>query len=75
MKKSLIFLALASSFLLSEVYAQSSDYLDKLSVTKDIRTADEGFAYEEFRRGVQAFYRGSFNEAILQFEKALTFTP
>ncbi len=56
------------------IFAQDS-YLDQLSVTKDIRTADQGFAYEEFRRGVQAFYRGSFNEAVLQFEKALTYTP
>ena len=34
-----------------------------------------GFAEEEFRRGVQAFYRGSFNDAILQFEKALAYLP
>ncbi len=36
---------------------------------------DIGFAEEEFRRGVQAFYRGSFNDAILQFEKALAYLP
>ena len=36
---------------------------------------DIGFAEEEFRRGVQAFYRGSFNDAILQFEKALSYLP
>lgn len=35
--------------------------------------ADRGYAEEEFRRGVQAYYRGSFNDAILQFEKALTY--
>lgn len=32
-------------------------------------------AEEEFRRGIQAFNRGSFNDAILQFEKALTYLP
>ena len=40
-----------------------------------IRTSSEGFASEEFRRGVQAYYRGAFNEAIVQFEKALSFMP
>lgn len=37
--------------------------------------ADRGFAAEEFRLGVQAFYRGSYNDAILMFEKALSFLP
>lgn len=37
--------------------------------------ADRGFAEEEFRRGVQSYYRGSFNDAILQFEKALSYLP
>lgn len=32
-------------------------------------------AEEEFRRGIQAFNRGSFNDAVLQFEKALTYLP
>ena len=35
--------------------------------------ADKAFAEENFRRGVQAFYRGSFNDAIIQFEKALSY--
>lgn len=39
------------------------------------RTADEGFAADEFRRGVQAYYRGFYNEAILEFEKALSYLP
>jgi len=37
--------------------------------------ADRGMAEEEFRLGVQSYYRGSFNEAIIQFEKALSFLP
>ena len=37
--------------------------------------ADRGFAEERFRRGVQAFYRGAFNDAVLQFEDALTYMP
>lgn len=39
------------------------------------RTAASGLAEQEFRRGVQAYYRGSFNDAILQFEKALSYLP
>ncbi|QQO08004.1 6-bladed beta-propeller [Breznakiella homolactica] len=33
------------------------------------------FAREEFRLGVQAYNRFSFNEAILSFERALSFRP
>jgi DNA-binding beta-propeller fold protein YncE len=38
-------------------------------------SADAGLAEQEFRRGVQSFYRGSFNEAIIQFERALSYLP
>ncbi|MBR5401490.1 MAG: tetratricopeptide repeat protein [Treponema sp.] len=40
-----------------------------------IRTSEQGFAAEEFRRGVQAFYKGTYNDAIVQFEKALSYMP
>ena len=40
-----------------------------------IRSAEEGLAAEEFRRGVQAYYRGAYNESIMQFEKALSYMP
>ncbi|WP_257225256.1 NHL repeat-containing protein [Treponema parvum] len=33
------------------------------------------YAETEFRRGVQAYYRNAFNDAILQFEKALSYLP
>ena len=47
-----------------------------LRVPEDrIRSGNEGFASEEFRRGVQAYYKGAFNEAIVQFEKALAYLP
>ncbi len=39
------------------------------------RSAEAGFAEEEFRRGVQSYYRGFFNDAIIQFEKALSYLP
>ena len=37
--------------------------------------ADRGNAEQEFRRGVQAWYRGAFNDAVIQFEKALSYLP
>ena len=47
-----------------------------LKIPEDrIRTGEEGLAGQEFRRGVQAYYRGSFNEAIVQFEKSLSYLP
>ena len=36
---------------------------------------DRQVAFEEFRRGVQSYYRASYNEAILLFEKALSILP
>lgn len=39
------------------------------------KQANEVYAQEEFRRGVQAYYRGAFNQSILQFEKAIGYMP
>ncbi|MBR0487522.1 MAG: hypothetical protein IJJ70_07485 [Treponema sp.] len=39
------------------------------------RAADAGFAEQEFRRGVQAYYRGAYNDAVMEFEKALSYLP
>lgn len=44
-------------------------------VAQEVTGADRIKAGEEFRRGVQSFHRGSFNEAILLFEKALSYIP
>lgn len=78
MRKKIIFIFLFS-LLFFEIFSQSS-----LATTSDagmkipekgIRTSNQGFASQEFRRGVQAYYKGAYNEAILQFEKALSFLP
>lgn len=62
--------------LISQIYAQETTANAGFKVYEDRnRTSSEGFASEEFRRGVQAYYRGAFNEAVLQFEKALSFMP
>ena len=75
MKKisALIFSAL---FAAGALFAQVTTDDAGLRVPEDrIRTGNEGFASEEFRRGVQAYYKGAFNEAIVQFEKALAYLP
>lgn len=62
--------------LCSAAFSQETTYTAGMTTTEDrMRTSDEGFASEEFRRGVQAFYKGSFNESIVQFEKALSYMP
>ncbi len=80
MKKFLIknksILALGIAFFAScfSLFAQGNTA--GLVVPEDrIRTADEGLAGQEFRRGVQAYYRCAYNEAIMQFEKALSYLP
>lgn len=64
-------------FLAFSLNAQRAENLfedsDNSSLRK--RSAEAGFAEEEFRRGVQSYYRGQFNDAILQFEKALSYLP
>lgn len=38
-------------------------------------SADKSRASDEFRRGVQAYYRGAFNDSLMLFEKALSYRP
>ena len=74
MKKFLSLVCLSS--ILFCLYAQQTTNNAGLTVPKEgIRSGEEGFAAEEFRRGVQAFYKGSYNDAIVQFEKALSYLP
>ena len=76
MKKSKIAAIIFTVSLAASVFAQVTTNDAGLRVPEDrIRTGNEGFASEEFRRGVQAYYRGAFNESIVQFEKALAYLP
>lgn len=50
-----------------DLYAQTS--------FGNLHTKEASFAEVEFRRGVQAYYRNSFNDAVMQFEKALSYLP
>ena len=74
MKKFLSLICLCSFFFC--LSAQQTTNNAGLTVPEErIRTGEEGFAAEEFRRGVQAFYKGSYSDAIVQFEKALSYMP
>ncbi len=74
--KKIVSAALVICTLFSILFAQTTTNTAGLTVNEDrIRTGNEGMASEEFRRGVQAYYKGSFNEAIVQFEKALSYLP
>ncbi len=65
-KRNIVFLII---FLLcSHLYTQSS-------LSSEPTAADRGFAEDEFRRGVQSWYRGAFNESITLFENALSYLP
>ena len=68
--KKIIFVFIAFIF---SAFAQTN--LQDTASTGNLRSANSGFAEEEFRRGVQSYYRGSFNESILEFEKALSYLP
>ena len=70
-------LAFVLAFFLSSfcVFAQVNLQDTARKDTDTMRTANSGFAEEEFRRGVQSYYRGAFNESVLQFEKALSYLP
>ena len=45
------------------------------SQVKEPSAADRGMASEDFRRGVISYYRGAYGDAIMQFEKALSYLP
>lgn len=64
-----IFLLGFALFLTMTVFPQS-----QVSSTEP-SSADKLIAEEEFRRGVQAYYRGSFNDSLMVFEKALSYVP
>ena len=40
-----------------------------------VTSADRLLAEEDFRRGVQAYYRGAYNDAMMVFERALSYIP
>lgn len=70
--KKIVIAFVFSAFSFFSVFSQTSS---AGLYSGNIRTAEEGFAAQEFRRGVQSYYRGTFNDAVMQFEKALGYMP
>lgn len=70
-KKNILFLLISLNILLvfSNFFATENNFFPTPT------SQDKQVAYEEFRRGVQSYYRSSYNEAILLFEKALSILP
>ncbi len=66
MKRKLI---IAFLFFISVLTATESNFFPTPT------SQDRQVAFEEFRRGVQSYYKTSYNEAILLFEKALSILP
>ncbi|MBR1723042.1 MAG: hypothetical protein IJ727_11270 [Treponema sp.] len=78
MKKIVFFTMAAIFFEGTAIFAQSGSFKSVEANARSsigARSAASGLAEQEFRRGVQAYYRGAFNDAILQFEKSLSYLP
>lgn len=74
--KKILLTAISAFFLSFLSFPQNTTNSAGMQVLPDrIRTGNEGFASEEFRRGVQSYNKGAFSEAIVQFEKALSYLP
>src|SRR5574344_1767628 len=65
----------AEIFCLVVFFVSGSRFLFGQSAFSKVASGDAGFAEQEFRRGVQAYYRCAFNDSIMQFEKALSYLP
>lgn len=70
-----IFGLVFSAILTSGLFAQANLVDTMRDSASSSRSANSGFAEEEFRLGVQSYYRGAYNEAIQEFEKALSYLP
>ena len=62
-------------FLCAFLFPQTTNSAGMTIPADRIRTGNEGLASDAFRLGVQAYYRGAFNEAVVQFETALSYLP
>lgn len=72
---SFIFAGVLSLGAVNNTFAASKLFEDKNNDTGYTRSAEAGMAEEEFRKGVLSYNRGMFNDAIMQFERALSYLP
>ena len=80
MNKKILFHSVIFVFLFFSVNAAAQNYVFSSSEAQSknsigVRSANAGFAEQEFRRGVYSYYRGNYNDAIMEFEKALSYLP
>lgn len=80
MNKKRLFHSVIFIFLFFSVNAAAQNYVFSSSEAQSknsigVRSANAGFAEQEFRRGVYSYYRGNYNDAIMEFEKALSYLP
>ncbi|MBQ5498415.1 MAG: hypothetical protein IIT73_01295, partial [Treponema sp.] len=81
MKKSVYIILLAAlagtGFLFSQTSegGNSSSSGSYAGSSASAASSISGWAADEFRRGVQSYYRGAYSEAILEFERALDYMP
>ena len=77
MKKSVYIILLAALAGTGFLFSQTTE--GELSVpgnsSASAVSSMNGWAADEFRRGVQSYYRGAYSEAILEFERALDYLP
>ena len=67
--------SILASFLAVALFGCPAAIMEAQSADPGVNASDKILAEEEFRRGVQTFYRGAFNDSILMFEKALSYAP
>jgi len=65
----------ASFFLVFSAISGAAAQNAQAQAAQSPSAADRALAGEDFRRGVQSFYRGAFNDSIMLFEKALSSLP
>ncbi|MBQ2481574.1 MAG: hypothetical protein II516_10035, partial [Treponema sp.] len=77
MKKSVYIILLAALAGTGFLFSQTSEGGAPASSSSSASAASSisGWAADEFRRGVQSYYRGAYSEAILEFERALDYMP
>jgi len=71
----IVLLTFLSLPLSAQKVAATKPATTKPAATASPTSVDRSLAGDEFRRGIQSYYRGTFNDSILLFEKALSYLP
>lgn len=74
-RKAFVLASFVSIFILAASFVVAQSASQSASQGSTASAADRALAGDEFRRGVQAYYRGTFNDSVMLFEKALSYLP